>query len=101
MTRNRSGKPSKFYHMAPETCRIARNIPGIPGITDQKYIVQVVNRHERIFKIYDGVPSKIKDPNSKNLMTEVLLIRSYHVDGGKYLFKWCPSQAMVGNDKAT
>lgn len=101
MTRNRSGKPSKFYHMAPETCRIARNIPGIPGITDQKYIVQVVNRHERIFKIYDGVPSKIKDPNSNNLMTEVLLIRSYHVDGGKYgIPKWVPAlKAMVGNDK--
>lgn len=101
MTRNRAGEPSRFYHMSPETCRISRYLPKISGDTDQKYVVQVVNAHERIFKIYDGELPKEVDPNSRRLMTEVLMIRSYHVDGGKYgIPNWVPAlKAMIGNDK--
>lgn len=101
MTRNRAGEPARFYHMAPETCRIARHLPSISGNSDQRYVVQVVNAHERIFKIYDGEAPKEVDPNSNRLMTEVLMIRSYHVDGGKYgIPTWVPAlKAMIGNDK--
>lgn len=101
MTRTKSGQPAKFYHMPPETCRIARELRHVGGDTDQRYIVQVVNAHERIYKIYDGEAPKIIEPHTGQRMTEVLVIRRYHVDGGKYgVPHWVPAlKAMVGNDK--
>jgi PBSX family phage portal protein len=101
MTRTKNGQPARFYHMAPETCRLARDLRDVVGETDQRYIVQIVNTHERIFKIYDGEAPKITEPHTGTKMTEALFIRRYHVDGGKYgIPGWVPSlKAMVGNDK--
>lgn len=102
MTRRRNGDPARFYHLPSETCRIARNL-NLPtlGDTDQKYMVQVVNAHERIFKIFDGERPNVLEPHTKNPMTEVLIIRNYHVMGGKYgIPDWVPAlKAMIGNDK--
>ena len=65
--------------------------------------MQVVNAHERIFKIYDpSEPLMVRtEPNTGRLMTEVVVIRNFHVNGGKYgIPKWIPAlKSIIGNDK--
>jgi PBSX family phage portal protein len=102
MTRNRKGEPTKFYHLPPETCRISRDLRDLKLVdTDQKYVVQVVHTHVRVFKIFDGVRPTVAEPTTGNLMTEVLILRNYHVSGLKYgIPDWVPAlKAMLGNDK--
>lgn len=100
--RNKKGEISKFKLLPTETCRIARhlNLPGVDD-TDQKFVVQVVNNHERVFKIFDGEKPDILEPHTRKPMTEVLYLRNYHVMGGKYgVPNWVPAlKAMIGNDK--
>lgn len=104
MTRKKNGTPARFYHLPATTCRIARDLTSA-GISDSdlKYVVQVVNTHERIFKIFDGVAPTIREPKTGNLMTEVIFISSYHVLGGKYgIPDWVPClQQMIGNQKVS
>lgn len=102
LIRKRNGEPSKFKLLPTETCRLARklNLAGIED-TDLKYVVQIVNTHERIFKLFDGEPPKILEPHTGNPMSEVLMIRNYSVMGGKYgIPDWVPAlKSMLGNDR--
>lgn len=104
LTRRRDGTPARMKVLPSETCRISRqlsDLKGFPADTDMKYIVQIVNTHERIFKIFDGEPSKMIEPHTGNPMSEVIMIRNYHVMGGKYgIPDWVASlKSMIGNDK--
>lgn len=102
LTRKRNGEPARFKLLPTETCRIARNLnlPSL-GDTDMKYVMQIVNTHERIFKIFDGDRPDHIEPHTGNPMTEVLILRNYHVMGGKYgIPDWVPAlKSMIGNDK--
>jgi PBSX family phage portal protein len=102
LTRRKNGEPAKFKLLPTETCRISRNLndPAIPD-SDMKYVVQVVNTHERIFKIFDGDVPNLIEPHTHNPMSEVLIIRNYSVMGGKYgIPDWVPAlKSMIGNDK--
>lgn len=101
LTRNRIGQPRGLYHTQSETFRIARDLSNYLD-TDEKYMVQVVNVHERIFKVFNKDPyKKAIEPHTNNPMSEILYLRSYHVDGRKYgIPEWLPSlKAMVGNEK--
>lgn len=102
--RNKKGDPAKLLHIPAESCRLSRKliVPGYDRDTDLKFMLQVVNRHERVYKIFDedGVAGLI-EPNTKNQMSEILFIRGYHVNGGKYgIPGWVTSlKSMVGYDK--
>jgi PBSX family phage portal protein len=101
MTRNKIALPKGLYHVPTETMRIARNLSAIMD-TDEKFMVQIVNNHERVFKIFGKDKFSIMiEPYTKNVMTEVLFMRNYHVDGGKYgIPNWFPAvKSMVGTDK--
>jgi len=102
LTRKKNGEPAKFKLLPTETCRIARNLNDANlGDTDMKYVVQIVNTHERIFKIFDGDIPNFREPHTGNPMTEVLVIRNYSVMGGKYgIPDWVPAlKSMIGNEK--
>lgn len=102
LTRRKNGEPAKFKLLPTETCRIARNLNDTNlGDSDMRYVVQIVNAHERIFKIFDGERPTIHEPHTGNPMTEILLLRNYNVMGGKYgIPDWVPSlKSMIGNDK--
>lgn len=104
VVRNKGGQPSKLIPMPVESCRLARNLSlnGYSGDTDMRFVVQRINNHERIFKIFseEGV-GNLLEPTTGNLMTEVLFCRTYHVSGGRYgIPTWVPAlKAMVGFDK--
>ena len=102
LTRRKNGEPAKFKLLPTETCRIARKLSDTNIVdSDMKYIVQVVNTHERIFKIFDGERPNFREPHTGNPMTEVLIIRNYNVMGGKYgIPDWVPAlKSMIGNEK--
>lgn len=102
LTRKKNGEPSKFKLLPTETCRIAKTLNNpVLGETDMRYLVQIVNTHERIFKIFDGVKPEQREPHTGNPMSEVIMMRNYHVMGGKYgLPEWIPAlKSMIGNEK--
>lgn len=103
LTRTRSGAPAKLKLLPTETCRLSRNLSDKYnlGDSDMKYVMQIVNTHERIFKLFDGERPTVKEPHTLNTMTEVVMLRNYHVMGGKYgIPDWIPSlKSMIGNDK--
>lgn len=103
LTRTKAGAPKRLKLLPTETCRLARDLTSSYGLghTDMKYVMQVVNTHERIFKLFDGEIPKHKEPHTNRPMTEVFMIRHYHVMGGKYgIPDWVPAlKSMIGNDK--
>lgn len=103
MTRTRNGTPAKFKLLPTETCRISRDLsnPKLGIDTDMKYVMQIVNTHERIFKLFDGTMPTVLEPTTGNKMSEILLLKNYHVSGGKYgIPSWVSSlKSMIGNDK--
>jgi PBSX family phage portal protein len=101
MTRDKAGRPKSFYYIPTETVRIARDLSNYIN-TDQRYALQIVNNHERIFKLFSNEKfTPMVEPNTESLMTELLLMKHYHVDGGKYgIPTWFTAiKSMVGNDK--
>lgn len=101
--RNKRGTPVKLRHIPSHTLRIVKDISKFKNLnSNYKYVIQRVNTQERIFKIFssDGV-KRLREPNTNKPMTEVVLIRNYHVDGGKYgLPEWLPAlKALLGFDK--
>ena len=101
LTRTKNKLPSKLYHTPCETLRISRDLSDYIN-TDEKFMVQIVNRHERIFKIFNRDPfTVVTEPHTGNWMTEILYMRNYHVDGGKYgIPDWFPAlKALLGYDK--
>lgn len=101
VTCGRSTLPKGLYHMPSETVRVARDLSNVID-TDQKYIVQVIKVHARVFRLV----SKDKyftmiEPSTGNIMSEALYMRNYNVEGGKYgIPDWFPAlKAMLGYDK--
>lgn len=100
LVRNRKGEPSKLNHMPSEYLRIARKLSEQID-TDGKYMLQIVNTHERIFKVFDENAPTYLEPHTSNPMTEVLYLNSYSPNGGKYgIPGWVPAiKSLVGMDK--
>jgi len=101
LVRTKNGTPTKLNHVQAETCRIAKRMSN-EIYTDSRYIIQVVDTHERIFKVFDEEgPPKMREPHTNNIMTEMLYLTKYDPNGGKYgVPRWLPAlKALVGMDK--
>lgn len=105
VVRDKKGEPAKLYHIPAHTVRLVKDISQLKinkKFKNCKYVIQRVKEHERVFKIFDerGVIG-LREPHTKNQMTEVIVVNNYHVDGGKYgLPEWLPAlKALLGFDK--
>jgi hypothetical protein len=76
LTRKRNGEPARFKLLPTETCRIARNL-NLTSFwdTDMKYVMQIVNTHERIFRFLMEIDCHI-EPHTGNPMNEVSFLRN-------------------------
>lgn len=101
LIRDRAGRPCGIYPAHADTFRIGRQL-STNLITDEKFMLQIINVHERIFKIF-GTDKyrKIIEPHTGNVMSEILFMKNYHIGGKKYgIPNWFPAlKAMLGNDK--